>query len=191
MNTQTTAKVLRALGIATALGAMALGGCISVETAKLQLASGIPEQVDKANQEIKTIVTTGKSANGMQSFTINERVEFAKLAGDTKAMMELLAEIKYDDDNSKWVKLDVLDAVDLSQPGAAATLLRYFGAQLGDDNYWHYSNFKKQAGDISVKAVDALTEDDIIGLLFGTSGTSAPAAANSGRSVSRERRIAS
>lgn len=67
-----------------------LVGCVSVESTRTQLNSGIPSQVKQAEENISSIARLGHVPQGMQEFQTGERVAFIGLTKNPKVLVEIL-----------------------------------------------------------------------------------------------------
>ena len=111
-----------AIGI---LGAVAMGfsGCISIESTRAQLASGDPEQVRQAKDNIVYVAAQGGGWNGQQhNFSTKERLEFLNLVTDDELRIEIA---KQADDSA--VQLAALEKIDITKPGKAKAVMEMFG----------------------------------------------------------------
>ncbi len=100
------------------LCALAITGCVTVESTRAKLASSNPEEVKKAKETIFLIVTTGEDETHFLKFDATEQIEYVKLVSDTDLLLRLLDRVWRDE-----VRAAVVARLNLSEPGLAMKIL--------------------------------------------------------------------
>lgn len=103
--------------VAAAL-AVALAGCVSVESLRTQLSSSNPQDVQKAEKDILCIVSTGKDSSGFMNFTTEQQLEYVNLATSNSFLLKIVEESHKDD-----IIAAAASKIDLSKPGIGAEIL--------------------------------------------------------------------
>lgn len=125
--------------------AMVFSGCISIESTRAQLASGDPEQVRQAKDNI--VYVAAKGGNQNRSYSMSERMSFLDLATDNDLLFQIA-----DETSDAQIQLAALKKIDCKQPGIAAKVVKRF----------RY-NFSEQLGSC-FRSLDAISD-----LLYGES----------------------
>ena len=79
-----------------AIGAMAVSGCVSVESTRAQLNSNNPQEVKNAEETIYTIVTTGKDKTGFVKFDKPQQIEYLMLTSNQELLTKIFEETYHD-----------------------------------------------------------------------------------------------
>ena len=77
--------------VAFVIGAVAITGCVSVESTRAQLNSNNPQEVKDAEETIYKIATTGKDKTGFVQFTTQQQVEYVQLISNQELLAEIFA----------------------------------------------------------------------------------------------------
>lgn len=99
--------------------AMVFSGCISIENTRAQLASGDPEQVRQAKDNI--VYVAAKGGNQNRSYSMSERMSFLDLATDNDLLFQIACET-----SDGQIQLAALKKIDYKKPGIAAKVLKRF-----------------------------------------------------------------
>ena len=99
--------------------AMVFSGCISIESTRAQLASGDPEQVRQAKDNI--VYVAAKGGNQNRSYSMSERMSFLDLATDNDLLFQIA-----DETSDAQIQLVALKKIDSKKPGIAAKVLKRF-----------------------------------------------------------------
>lgn len=154
---------------------MMFSGCISLERTRDQLASGDPEQVKLAKDNIVYVAAEGGGWNGQQhKFSTKERLEFLNLATDDELRLKVA---KGADDSA--VQLAALEKIDITKPGKAKYVMEEFAKtfedHLGDrdesvsDLLGNNSGKKENRWKVlASKYVGAMNENEMLALLGKT-----------------------
>jgi len=105
--------------VATALtGALAIIGCVSVDSTRTQLASSNPQDVKKAEENIFVIATTGKDAFGIVEFTRDQQIEYVNLASNNALLLRIL-----DKTSDEKIIVSAARRIDFTKPGVGMEIL--------------------------------------------------------------------
>jgi len=108
-------KTMKAIALT---GALAIVGCVSVDATRTQLASTNPLEVQKAEQNIFVIATTGKDASGFMEFDKRQQIEYVNLSSNNELLLKI-AEKAYQDD----VVVAAANKIDFTKPGIGIVIL--------------------------------------------------------------------
>lgn len=111
MNTKT-------IGAIALAGALAIVGCVSVENTRAQLSSGNPQEVQKAEDNILRIATTGKDESGFMHFDTNQQIEYVNLASNNALLLKIIDNTREDE-----IILAAANKIDLTKPGIGMEIL--------------------------------------------------------------------
>ena len=111
MNTKT-------LGAIALAGALAIVGCVSVENTRAQLSSGNPQEVQKAENNIFRIATTGKDESGFMQFDKKQQIEYVNLAPNNALLLKIIDNTREDE-----IILAAANKIDLTKPGIGMEIL--------------------------------------------------------------------
>ena len=143
------------VGAALLAGALAIVGCVSVESTRAQLASSNPREIKEAKDAIYNITVYGKY--GVQEFGNAERLEYVKLVSDD----ELLFRIIERSDDKEIVKAAV-ERIDLSKPGMGLkVVLRLSLGRIDDCLKDIHGSGKPDATTFSDKVLAMLSQDEL------------------------------
>ena len=144
---------MRKLMIAIAIVAMALAGCVSVESTRAQLNSKNDAEVQKAENNIYTIATTGKDPTGLIQFETRQQIEYVQLTSNQELLLRIIDE-SYQGD----VIAAAVQKIDFSQKGVAHSFVLNRFARLnkiGD----------KRAAHLKAQVMSKLTQEELLDLI--------------------------
>lgn len=111
MNTKT-------IGAIALSGALAIVGCVSVENTRTQLSSGNPQEVQKAEDNIFRIATTGKDESGFLQFDKNQQIEYVNLASNNALLLKIIDEAYQGE-----IVVAAANKIDFTKPGIGMEIL--------------------------------------------------------------------
>ena len=161
---------MRKLMIAIAVGAVALAGCVSVESTRAQLNSKNDAEVQKAENNIYTIATTGMDPLGLIKFESWQQVEYVQLTSNQELLLKIMDEGRGDD-----VRAAALQKIDFTKKGVAKSFVQqgklgFLDSRLDSlrsRNIYNYSDDKeyKRMRSLKEQIVSQLSEEDLLDLI--------------------------
>lgn len=135
--------------IATLVSTCVVVGCVSLDATRAQLSSSDSAEVKKAEQNILTIVKTGKDSSGFMNFDTSEQVEYVKLVSDNDLLLQIM-EQSYREE----VIQAAADRLDLTKPGTGMMIFES-----------HKKAIEHASASSAEKIIDSLSEEEICNLL--------------------------
>ena len=94
------------------IGATIFAGCVSVESTRAKLTSTDPEAVAKAEEDIYTIVATGRDPSGFLDMSMDERLQYLELVSKNELLLKII-----DGTSEKKIVAASVAKLDFSTPG--------------------------------------------------------------------------
>lgn len=143
-------------GIALASAVM-MTGCVTIQSTREQLNSGIPAEIQKAEDNIYSIAAYGQDANRRVYFSDSQRVAFVELTSNRDLLLKIL-----DNSDEKKVIRVAAAKLDLSTREQVLDIIQNHGKAY----LWlkHYGYTKKM--------LELLTTEELRGLFEGKIGKS-------------------
>ena len=136
-----------------AIGAIFMSGCVSVDGTRAQLASKNASEVEKGEETIYTIATTGRDSSGFVQFKTSEQVEYVKLSSNQDLLLRII-----DDAPSGEVVAAAVKKLDFTSKGAARSFVQDHFGRLD-------STSEKERQSLKVKIVSHLSQDELLELI--------------------------
>ena len=111
MNTKTVVAAML-------VGVSAVIGCVSIDQTRTQLASSNPQDVQKAENNIFVIATTGKDPTGLMQFNESQQIEYVNLVSDNVLLFKIIDKAYQDK-----VILATAARIDFSKQGIGMEIL--------------------------------------------------------------------
>ena len=105
------------------IGAVAVSGCVSIESTRARLNSKDAAEVKKGEDTIYQVATAGQDSTGFVKFTTKEQVEYVRLTSNQELLLRII-----DKSNNGDVIEAAIERIDFSKSGAAKEfVLNRFG----------------------------------------------------------------
>ena len=135
------------------LCALAITGCVTVESTRAKLASSNPEEVKKAQEDIIAIAVYGRSPDIFGNIlSVGERVEFVDLVQDDGLRLRILNDTRYGEPR---IAKEIIAKLDFTKPGLAMAVITNYPSLL--DSY----KINEVDPDFVRKIASALSEQEL------------------------------
>ena len=160
-------KINRVLAFAL-VGAMAMTGCVSIDSTRAKLNSKDASEVKKGEDAVYWAAAVGRDATGFVSLTTAERIEYVKLTSNQELLIRII-----DNSNDGDVIEAALERVDFSKRGVAKEFFLKRFDKLDCIKRYEWNDFGRYYEDVSYKArrewktkiISQLSESDLLELI--------------------------
>lgn len=160
-------KINRVLAFAI-VGAMAMTGCVSIDSTRAKLNSKDASEVKKGEDAVYWAAAVGRDATGFVSLTTAERIEYVKLTSNQELLIRII-----DNSNDGDVIEAALERVDFSKRGVAKEFFLKRFDKLDCIKRYEWNDFGRYYKDVSYKArrewktkiISQLSESDLLELI--------------------------